>query len=104
MNNKLSKADESELPKFKDHLEAIKYFNEKYGDDFVFSNNFIFEGNNIHVYLLVLNRKKFYEMQKYIIDRGGVPLIPVSDPTTKGYTDSYQSIHIHENGKVSVII
>lgn len=103
MNTKLSKLDESQLPKFNDHNEASNYFKLKYGEDFFFSNIFKFEGDNLHVYVLILDREKYNESQIYLMKNRTI-FFPVSDQTTKGYRESFQKIYIWETGKVMVTV
>ncbi|PHE70485.1 hypothetical protein, partial [Bacillus wiedmannii] len=75
---------------------------EKYGEDFYFSREGKLDIEPYYIYNYVLNREVFIRMQEYLIKRDR-PSWVSNDPETKGFGDSFQEIHIRDDGKVEVI-
>ena len=83
--------------------EAIAYFTSKYGDDFVFSREFVYEKREvIQQYLLILDKEIFQKMQDKI-KRQKSTLLRFDDPEVPEMQASYQGINIWESGRVQII-
>ncbi len=97
----ISREEAAEIPNFKSHEEARKYFKERYGDAFQLSEPFKIDGEQVYSYMYIVDKEKFNEMQDYM-DKHNTRLINAGDPETEGFMESYQSILIFEDGRLSI--
>lgn len=98
---RISREKEAEIPDFKGHEEARKYFKEKYGDAFQLSESLEVDGEKVYFYMYIVDKEKFNEMQDYM-RKQSTRLINAGNPETKGFMESYQSIQIFEDGRVNI--
>ncbi|MED1105016.1 hypothetical protein [Bacillus paramycoides] len=101
MNNRINQEEFKSYPKFENREEAEKWLKEKYGEDFIFSEEREFQKKPLYCYIYILNIEVFDRMQEYI-RRTGSRTILTWEPETKGFADSYQEILIWGDGKVQV--
>lgn len=102
MNKRITNKEIETFPTFENIEEASQFLIEKYGEDFVFSEKKVIEKKTVHAYLYILDRETFERMQSYI-QRKGSRLLPITDPETKGFTDSCQKVNIWEDGRIQLI-
>ncbi|RFU65470.1 hypothetical protein [Peribacillus glennii] len=90
---KITKEEEIKLPVFNSHLDAVKHFKNKYGDDFVLKSQGEKNGEKIYIYVLLLDKEAFKEGQEKLARFEMVP---------PEFTNSFQSIEIMENGDLRI--
>lgn len=56
----ISCEEEAEIPNFKSHEEARKYFKEKYGDAFQISESCEVDGEQVYFYMYIVDRYLFF--------------------------------------------
>lgn len=98
----ISREEEAAIPSFKNHTEALKWFEEKYGEAFMISDITEIEGKDMFFCVYVIDKEKHDEMRKYMRARGGSAFIIPGDET-KGFLESYQSIQISADGSVHIV-
>lgn len=91
----ISRSEKANLPEFKSHDEARKYFKERYGFDFMMQSSEIIDERKIYFYLLLLNRDEYMKGQKQLEDQGFC--------TGMEFFHSYQSIQIYEDGDIHTV-
>ncbi|OIK04559.1 hypothetical protein [Bacillus sp. MUM 13] len=96
MHQRITEADDQELPAFENSEEASAYFKEKYGDDFILKSSKEINGEQIDVYVLVLDREAFRNGEEKWA-KAHQEIIEESD-----FTSSFQSIGIGRNGEVYI--
>ncbi|MDQ0429468.1 hypothetical protein QOZ98_002296 [Planomicrobium stackebrandtii] len=89
----ISKYEQAELPVFQSHEEAIDYFEEKYGEKFVFEESLDTSDGTCFFYRLIVDEEAYIK--------------GVSDLNSTGYVGvefmkSYQPIRIMENGSIHI--
>ena len=95
MASKITREEESKIPRFDSHKEARLWFIQKYGDDFEPCTSEIIENEICYFYNLILDRKVYdQENRKLIEGRLGDAMALLS---------SYQSIEIMSTGSVHII-
>lgn len=92
----ISREEECNLPKFASHDEAIKFFKNKYGDNFRLMGSEILCGQKVYYYKLILDKVAFDEMLKEIEDVGFATL-------TERYFFSSQDIQIFDDGNLHIV-
>lgn len=70
MNYGISRNEEFELPSFKNHNEARRYFRDKYGDNFLLTGIQNQLDGKIYFYKLILNENVFREMNEELNNNG----------------------------------
>ena len=91
MRHRITRQEESTLPKFSNHQEARQWFKFMYGDDFMLTT---VEGD-IYFYYLILNRKRFdEEMAK--LNKGTLG-------DSSKLLSSYQPVQISADGSVHIV-
>ncbi|UDY80673.1 hypothetical protein [Geobacillus phage GR1] len=95
MKKWISRKEEQEIPEFKSHNEARKYFKDKYGDNFQMSDSEIIDGMKVFFYYLIIDEKAFSEGQKLL--REGKPVSGLE------FIGSHQPIQIYENGTIHIV-
>ncbi len=102
MNERISYKEFESYPKFENREEAEKWLEEKYGEDFFFSREEELDNEPYYIYNYVLNKEVFIRFQEYLIKSGRKGWYG-GKPETKGFGDSFQEIHIRDDGKVQVL-
>lgn len=92
----ISREEEAQLPEFKSHDEARKYFKEKYGNDFQMTGSDSCDDQKIYFYRLILNRKVFEQMYKEMEQNGFCGM-------TEERMFCTQDIQIMEDGGVHIV-
>lgn len=93
----ISREEEAKLPQFKSHLEARKYFKDKYGDNnFQMMDSYMVGKEKFYNYDLILDRKVYFDKMKEIQEKGIVEI-------TKEKLFCSQCIQISENGFVHIV-
>ena len=106
MYNKLkySREEEDTLLDFKSHEEAVTYFKNKHGDNFVYAGSqFIGKEDVVHFYDLILNEKAYYKGKKSIEEESFSYNLNADDGTDMNFTLSYQRVEITENGEIHMV-
>lgn len=90
----INRQEEAELPIFKSHEEARDYFEEKYGEKFVFEESSEIGDGICFFYRLIIDEEAYIK--------------GVSDLNTNGYVgmefmNSYQPIQIMEDGSTHIV-
>lgn len=90
----ISRQEEAELPIFKSHEEARDYFEEKYGEKFVFEESSEIGDGICFFYRLITDEEAYIK--------------GASDLNTNGYVgmefmNSYQPIQIMEDGSTHIV-
>lgn len=101
---KISREEESKLPKFNTHLEAREYFKSIYGERFQMQDSQECSGEKIYFYHLILDMNQYLESVNEISEQQ----IKSLQWTEEGcladrYMFSYQPIEISETGNVHII-
>ena len=91
--HRISKREEAEFPLFNSHEEAITYFEEKYGEKFVFEETSEASDGVCFFYRLITDEEAYIK--------------GISDLNSTGYIamefmNSYQQIRIMENGSIQM--
>lgn len=91
---RINRQEEAELPIFKSHEEARDYFEEKYGEKFVFEESSEIGDEICFFYRLITDEEAYIK--------------GASDLNTNGYVgmefmNSYQPIQIMEDGSTHIV-
>lgn len=92
----ISREEEYNLPNFKSHNEARKFFKDKYGNDFQMTSSDYYDGQKIYFYKLILNRKVFEEMSKELQENGHCAI-------TEERMFCTQDIQIMQDGDIHIV-
>ncbi|MEH7315007.1 hypothetical protein [Priestia megaterium] len=96
----ITKEEINKFPGFKNHEEAVSFLKDKFGDDFLGpSRETKLEGRKLYSYSYVIDRETFERMGAWIF-KNKTQIFPTSNPETKGFTSSYQTIYIYEDGEI----
>ena len=96
MSYGISREEEYQLPRFKSHDEARKYFKDKYGDSFQLMDSDDSSGEKIYFYKLILNKKVYMEMIEEMNRNGFASM-------SEERMFSSQDIQIFENGNIHIV-
>ncbi|MDN3427280.1 hypothetical protein QL992_10060 [Microbacterium sp. APC 3898] len=91
--HRISKQEENEFPLFTTHEEAIKFFEEKYGEKFVFEESSDTSDGLCFFYRLITDEEAYI---KGISDLNSTGYIGIE------FKNSYQPIQIMENGSIQI--
>lgn len=91
--HKISKQEENEFPLFTTHGEAITYFEEKYGEKFVFEESSDTSDGLCFFYRLITDEEAYI---KGISELNSTGYIGIE------FKNSYQPIQIMENGSIQI--
>lgn len=91
--HRISKQEENEFPLFTTHEEAITYFEEKYGEKFVFEESSDTSDGLCFFYRLIIDEEAYI---KGISDLNSTGYIGIE------FKNSYQPIQIMENGSIQI--
>lgn len=91
---RIGRQEEAELPLFKSHEEAIKYFEEKYGEKFVFEEFLETDDGNCFFYRLITDEEAYIKGASDLNSKGSVGM---------EFIKSYQPIRIMEDGRVYIV-
>lgn len=89
----ISKQEEAELPLFKDHKQAIQYFEEMYGEEFVFEESLQTKDGLCFFYRLITDKEAYIK---------GVSDLNSTGHLKMDFISSYQPIRIMKDGLVQV--
>ncbi|MDN7240973.1 hypothetical protein QWY14_04185 [Planococcus sp. N028] len=89
----ISKQEEAELPTFKNHEEAINYFEEKYGEKFVFEESAETDNGICFFYRLIIDEEAYIK---------GVTELNATGYVGMKFKNSYQPIQIMEDGSIHI--
>lgn len=89
----ISRHDEADLPIFKSYEEAINYFEETYGEKFVFEESSNTDDGICFFYRLIIDEVAYIEGAADLNSNGSVGL---------NFLKSYQTIQIMEDGTVRI--
>lgn len=87
------KIEESELPQFNHHEEAILYFEEMYGEKFVFEESAETEGGMCFFYRLITDEEAYIKGAADLNSNGSLGL---------DFLRSYQPVRIWADGSVKI--
>jgi hypothetical protein len=90
----ISRKEESELPLFQSNEEAIRFFEEKYGEKFVFEESSDGEDGIRFFYRLIIDEEAYINGSADLNSTGYIGL---------EFKKSYQPIQIKENGSVHIV-
>ncbi len=90
----ISKQEQAEFPVFKSHEEAFDYFEEKYGEKFVFEESLDTSDGTCFYYRLIIDEEAYVK--------------GISDLNSTGYVGmefmkSYQPVRIMKDGSLYII-
>lgn len=88
-----SRIEESELPQFDSHEEAIQYFEENYGEKFVFEESAETNVGMCFYYRLIIDEEAYIKGAADLNSNGSVGL---------DFLKSYQLIQIWEDGSIKL--
>ncbi|MDN3436629.1 hypothetical protein QMA04_00925 [Planococcus sp. APC 3900] len=91
--HRISKQEENEFPLFTTHEEAITYFEEKYGEKFVFEESSDTSDELCFFYRLITDEEAYI---KGISELNSTGYIGIE------FKNSYQPIQIMENGSIQI--
>lgn len=97
----ISREEEAKIPTFSNHSEAIKWFEEKYKEDFVLSDVTEIDDQEVFFCIYVVDRETHNRMKEYM-KKNMTGLIPQTEET-KGFMESYQPIQIYGDGRVHIV-
>lgn len=92
----ISRKEEAELPSFKNHDEARRFFKERYGDSFQMYDSDDSHEPKIYFYRLILNKEAYIEMNNELIENGFCVMTE-----EKAYCT--QDIQIFEDGRIHIV-
>ncbi|MBA9042382.1 hypothetical protein HNP21_005517 [Bacillus aryabhattai] len=99
---RITKEDIKLFPEFKNHEEAIDFLRNKYKDNLLGpSDDATVDGKKVYFFSYILDRDTFERMQAWI-EKHQTRVFPPWKEETRGFTASYQSVHIWEDGKIKV--
>ena len=91
----ISNQEQAEIPAFTNYADAILWFKDRYGLNFVFVDSVLSDTEEIlYYYHLVLDRETYDQETKKLKRAGASPSIRLMR--------SFQNIEIHENGNVRI--
>ena len=90
----ISRQEEAELPKFKSHEEASHYFEEKYGEKFVFEESSDIGDGICFFYRLITDEEAYIKGASELNANGYVGM---------EFMNSYQPIQIMEDGSIHIV-
>ncbi|MGI2328191.1 hypothetical protein [Planococcus sp. YIM B11945] len=90
----ISRQEESELPTFNNHEEASKYFEERYGEKFVFEES-LNSGDGICFFYRLITDEEAYI--KGTVDLNSTGYVGIE------FKNSYQPIRIMEDGSIRIV-
>ena len=90
----ISRQEEAELPIFKSHEEARAYFEEKYGEKFVFEESSDIGDGICFFYRLITDEEAYIKGASDLNSNGFVGM---------EFLNSYQPIQIMEDGSVHIV-
>ncbi|MGK7377278.1 hypothetical protein ACSFXN_05510 [Planococcus sp. 1R117A] len=90
----ISRQEEAKLPLFKSHEEASDYFEEKYGEKFVFEESSDVGNGICFFYRLITDEEAYIK---------GVTDLNANGSVKMEFIKSYQPIQIMEDGSVHIV-
>lgn len=90
----ISREDEANIPAFSSHNDAIEYFKDKYGSDFLYEEY----DSECYFFCLILDHEAFRKGRNAMAK--GEPL---TGDDALSFIYSYQSIQIFDNGNVHIV-
>ncbi|TWT06401.1 hypothetical protein FQV26_00880 [Planococcus sp. CPCC 101016] len=90
----ISKQEEAELPAFKSHEEARDYFEEKYGEKFVFEESSTASDGWCFFYRLITDEEAYIKGVSELNATGNIGI---------EFMNSYQPIQIMEDGSIRIV-
>ncbi|TWT09226.1 hypothetical protein [Planomicrobium sp. CPCC 101079] len=93
-SKRISREEQAELPLFKRHEEARDFFEEKYGEKFVFEESFDTGDGICFFYRLITNEEAYIKGAADLNSNGSVGM---------EFMKSYQPIRIMEDGSVHIV-
>ena len=90
----ISRQEEAELPTFKTHEEARDYFEEKYGEKFVFEESSDTGDGICFFYRLITDEEAYIKGASDLNSNGYVGM---------EFMNSYQPIQIMEDGSIHIV-
>ena len=90
----ISRQEEAELPTFKSHEEASHYFEEKYGEKFVFEESSDIGDGICFFYRLITDEEAYIKGASELNANGYVGM---------EFMNSYQPIQIMEDGSIHIV-
>jgi len=90
----ISRQEEAALPIFRSHEEASYYFEEKYGEKFVFEESSDTDDGTCFFYRLITDEEAYIQGMTELNSSGSVGL---------EFLNSYQPVQIKENGSIHIV-
>jgi len=90
----ISRQEEAELPIFKSHEEARSYFEEKYGEKFVFEESSNTDEGICFFYRIIKDEEAYIK---------GVTDLNANGTVGMEFKNSYQPIQIMGNGSIRIV-
>ncbi|TWD96557.1 hypothetical protein FB550_111217 [Neobacillus bataviensis] len=91
----ITQEEEAVLPFFNSHDEALKWFKNKYGKNFILTGTEIIDEQNCHIYYLILDRELYEAGQNEFMTKG-----IITDAIK--YMGSYQEIQVFDDGSIHI--
>ncbi|MCD7911103.1 hypothetical protein KC480_06125 [Bacillus velezensis] len=100
---RISKKEAGCFPKFEKKEEAIKFLEEKFGENFAKEDLPPVEIDEVkgYPYLLIIDREAYSRM-KELLGKNDTKVYYGQKPSTKGFSESTQRIYIYEDGTIQV--
>lgn len=94
MVQRISRTEELALPVFNNHIEAVEYFRNRYGDAFVLDAEGAADGETIYFYVLILDKAEWTKGKQHMQDHGYI--------SGTDFLQSFQSIQISATGTIHI--
>lgn len=95
MTQKISREEEALIPQFNSHEEAKKWFEDRYGKDFILTHAEIIGEELCYFYYLVLDWEEYKKGQKELRENGYMAGL--------SFLMSHQPVQIMESGSIHIV-
>ena len=95
MTQKISREDEALIPQFHSHEEAKKWFEDRYGKDFILTGSDTIGDETCFFYYLILDWEEYKKGQKELRENGYMAGL--------SFLMSHQPVQIMESGSVHIV-
>ena len=99
MAKKITREEEALIPAFQSRREALRWFRDKYGDDFRWVSTEVSEDGMYYFCALILNKEEY---------EAGVQELQYGDPFAgtfdgRAFLESFQQIEIYKGGRIHIV-
>lgn len=95
MTQKISRKDEESIPQFHSHEEAKKWFEGRYGKDFILTDVDYIGKEKCYFYSLILDWEEYQKGQKALQENGYMAGLE--------FLMSHQPVQIMESGSIHIV-